>query len=131
MVADAIRTGVWTPGLVEEALISAFRTWPGKAVYIDGNTMENVLGPDGAVKIVGAAAKFIGSRTIDYAYLIGWARCEAADRPFADHMRELGWSKATAWRGRRAAAEKLAHALNAEGIDPIVTIRGLTVKLRA
>lgn len=63
--------------------------------------------------------RFVPNRT-DGLMLSTWANCHANHpRAYAERCREMGWSRATAERGRRRAADLIAACLNSEqrGLD--------------
>ena len=111
----------WTSEQVEAHLIAAYRRLPYAPVYSTGGHLQSgiLADPDPTVDTLSWPTRFVPDRP-DRLMLSTWANCQANHpREYAERCRAMGWSRATAERGRRRAAERIAACLNSEqhGLD--------------
>ena len=100
----------WTPELVADRLIAAFRLLPGRPVMSSarGFSVEGC-----AVEPFGWPERFV-AELWDRRVLMTWARCRAIDESVSERYRALGWNRDKAERHRRFALAAIARGLNLE-----------------
>ena len=123
-------SGFWTPHLVSEHLVQAFRSFPDHAVFSTARTVTSF-----EHKTYGAhpstadafswAPRFLGAYPKPRLHLFTWARCKAQKSSFRDMCREMDWPRQTVMVSRLLAASLIADGLNAEAMtrmpEPPVT----------
>ena len=99
----------WTPDLVAEQLVSAFRRLPDHPVMSRGRCFV-----DGDIEVepFGWPERFIADPW-DRRVLMTWASCRASGASITKRFKDLDWQPRTAERHRRTALAAIARGLNA------------------
>ncbi|EJW11262.1 hypothetical protein A33M_3340 [Rhodovulum sp. PH10] len=106
----------WTAELVGHCLVEAFRRMPGFPIYAPGpNVLLPIGGEIGELDLIRLTALYLDRASVERVELLTWARAKAARR-LREEARERGRDRGSQRRRVRATLERLATALNADGI---------------
>ena len=99
----------WTPDLVADRLVAAFRRLPDHPVMSRGRAFTDDDGVE--VEPFGWPERFVVDRH-HRAVLMTWARCRAIGASVTARYDDLEWQRDTAERHRRKALAAIARGLN-------------------
>ena len=108
----------WTSADVERQLIEVFRLLPHCPVYSRGPAIRTPWETCTAVTDVLEWAGLLAGDSDGRKYLLAWARCRATRSSFGELCRGMGWPRATAEAGRRAALTIAAALARSDATKP-------------
>lgn len=110
----------WTPEMVCERMVEAFRQLPGVAVYSPQPNVLQAALPDqprpADFDLVALSAHYLSRNSDERRYLLAWASARAAGRSIREECRERGWPRENFRRKRHKACRIIAESLNRDGI---------------
>jgi len=113
----------WTPELVCERMIEAFRQLPRVPVY---SPRENLLQPalprtarPAELDLISLSARYLSRNSDERRFLLAWASARASGRSIREECRERGWPRENFRRKRHKACRIIAECLNRDGIPCI------------
>jgi hypothetical protein len=110
----------WTPDMVCERMIEAFRKLPKVPVYSpQANVLQTALPRQARpadLDLISLSAHYLARNSEERRFLLAWASARASGRSVREVCREMGWPRENFRRKRHKACKTIAERLNRDGI---------------
>jgi hypothetical protein len=110
----------WTPELVCQRMIEAFRKLPKVPVYSPRPEVLQVALPrqrkPAELDLISMSAHYLPRNSDERRFLLAWASARASGRSVREVCREMHWPRENVRRKRHKACRVIADGLNRDGI---------------